>query len=115
MARLTFLLVAFILVPALPIASGQGGKDKEDPLIAAMKFVKVPKGTFWMSKEGKNAQVQVEIKEDFELAAYTVTQEQWQAVMGTNPSWFSRQGKGKNAVKDLADEDLKHFPVENVS
>ena len=42
--------------------TGRCHKDKEDPLIAEMKFVKVPKGTFWMSKDGKNAQVQVQIK-----------------------------------------------------
>jgi hypothetical protein len=42
-------LVAFVLVPALPLISSQAsGKDKEDPIIAGMKFVKVPKGTFWM-------------------------------------------------------------------
>jgi formylglycine-generating enzyme required for sulfatase activity len=95
-------LVALVLVPALPLVGSQGGgKDKEDPLIAGMKFVKVPKGTFWMSKDYKNAQVQVEIKEDFELAAYTVTQEQWEAVMGDNTSYFSRQGDGKGAFKDM--------------
>src|ERR1700682_2817432 len=109
-------VAAFVLVPALPLVASQGGgKDKEDPLLAGMKFVKVPKGTFWMSKDGKNAQVQVEIKEDFELAAYTVTQEQWQAVMGNNPSFFSRNGKGKDAVKDISDADLKLFPVQSVS
>jgi formylglycine-generating enzyme required for sulfatase activity len=109
-------LVAFVLVPALPLVGSQGGgKDKEDPLIAGMKFVKVPKGTFWMSKDNKNAQVQVEIKEAFELAAYTVTQEQWEKVMGNNPSWFSRQAKGNEKVKDIADADLKRFPVEWVS
>jgi formylglycine-generating enzyme required for sulfatase activity len=111
-------LAAFVLVAALPLVGSQGGgkeKDKEDALIAGMKFVKVPKGTFWMSKDGKNAQVQVEIKEAFELAAYTVTQEQWEAVMGNNPSYFSRKGGGKDKVKDIADADLKRFPVENVS
>jgi formylglycine-generating enzyme required for sulfatase activity len=92
-----------------------GGKDKENPLLAGMQFVKVPKGNFWMSKDEKNAQVQVEIKEDFELAAYTVTQEQWEAVMGNNPSWFSRKGTGKDTVKDISDTDLKRFPVEQVS
>jgi formylglycine-generating enzyme required for sulfatase activity len=35
--------------------------------------------------------------------------------MGTNPSHFSRTGGGKDAVKDVADEDLKRFPVEGVS
>jgi formylglycine-generating enzyme required for sulfatase activity len=91
-------------------------EGKEDALIAAMKFVKVPQGTFWMSGEsGKPPARQVEIKEDFELAAYLVTQEQWQAVMGGNPSHFSRQGDGKNAVKNIADADLKRFPAEMVS
>src|SRR5207237_39225 len=84
-------------------------------LIAAMKFVKVPKGTFWMGWDsiGKERK-QVEIKEDFELAAYTVTQEQWETVMGNNPSWFQRKGGGANAVKDVSDAELKRFPVESV-
>jgi formylglycine-generating enzyme required for sulfatase activity len=111
-------LVAFVLVPALPLVGSQGGgKDKEDPLIASMKFVKVPKGTFWMgggSLEGPPKK-QVAIKEDFELAAYTVTQEQWEVVMGNNPSFFSRKGDGKKFVKDIQDADLKCFPVELVS
>jgi serine/threonine protein kinase/formylglycine-generating enzyme required for sulfatase activity len=86
---------------------------QNDPL--GMKFVKLPKGTFWMGKDGKNAQVQATIAEDFELAAYTVSQAQWQEVMGANPSWFSRQGGGKEIVKGVNDEDLSRFPVENVS
>jgi formylglycine-generating enzyme required for sulfatase activity len=84
-------------------------------LIGGMKFGYVPKGTFWMSKYGKNAQEQKTIGADFHLAAYTVTQEQWQAVMGDNPSWFSRNGKGKDKVKDVSDAELKQFPVEYVS
>jgi formylglycine-generating enzyme required for sulfatase activity len=122
MLRLTHCLVvmAFALIPALPLQGGAGGKDKEDPLIAAMKFVKVPKGTFWMGGAyspfpDNRFEKQVEIEQDFELAAYTVTQEQWQAVMGNNPSWFSREGGGKDKVKDSADADLKRFPVEQVS
>ena len=35
--------------------------------------------------------------------------------MGKNPSYFSRDGEGKDKVKDIKDEDLKHFPVETVS
>ena len=34
---------------------------------------------------------------------------------GLNPSHFSRNGAGKDAVKDIPDADLKRFPVENVS
>src|SRR5260370_12527725 len=46
---------------------------------------------------------------------HTVTQAQWQAVMGKNPSFFSRGGQGKDQVKDIPDADLKLFPVESVS
>ena len=44
-----------------------------------------------------------------------MTQGQWQAVMGNNPSWFSRDGGGAATVKDISDEELKLFPVEKVS
>jgi eukaryotic-like serine/threonine-protein kinase len=44
-----------------------------------------------------------------------VTQGQWQDVMGKNPSYFSRDGRGKKKVKDIKDEELKLFPVERVS
>ena len=35
--------------------------------------------------------------------------------MGNNPSRFSRAGNGKDKVKNIADADLKVFPVESVS
>ena len=56
-----------------------------------------------------------EIKGNFEIAVHTVTQGQWQEVMSNNPSGFSRAGEGKEGVKDINDEDLKQFPVEQVS
>ena len=56
-----------------------------------------------------------EIKEEFEIAVHTVTQDQWHAIMGKNPSSFSREGRGKAKVKDIPDADLKQFPVESVS
>jgi serine/threonine protein kinase/formylglycine-generating enzyme required for sulfatase activity len=80
-----------------------------------MKFVHVPAATFWMGAPGKDSQHVVRIDKDFEMAVFTVTQEQWQSVMGNNPSWFSRQGGGKDKVKDISDADLKQFPVEMVS
>jgi formylglycine-generating enzyme required for sulfatase activity len=89
---------------------------KEEAAPLGLKFVKVPKGTFWMGWSSDHPQSkQVTIERDFELAAYTVTQEQWQAVMGDNPSWFSRQGDGKDAIKEISDADLKLFPVEMAS
>jgi formylglycine-generating enzyme required for sulfatase activity len=89
-------------------------KAREGPL--GMKFVSLPKGTFYMGWDGtKGSAKKTEIKEDFEIAIYTVTQGQWQELMGNNPSYFSRDGVGKDKVKDIKDEDLKQFPVETVS
>ncbi len=82
-----------------------------------MTFVRLPKGTFYMGWNSNTNQkgVKTEILEDFEIAAHVVTQSQWQAVMGTNPSRFSRFGKKRDLVKEISDEELKLFPVEMVS
>jgi eukaryotic-like serine/threonine-protein kinase len=81
-----------------------------------MEFVKVPKGTGWLGGgAGKQGETKVVIEQDFYLGKYEVTQEEWEAVTGQNPSHFSRNGGGKGAVKDIPDADLKRFPVENVS
>jgi formylglycine-generating enzyme required for sulfatase activity len=84
-----------------------------------MKFVLVPQGTFWMGGGGgKPGDKQVEIKQDFYLGKYEVTQGQWEAVMGPDkdhPIWYSRKGGGAKDVKDIPDAELKQFPVENVS
>jgi formylglycine-generating enzyme required for sulfatase activity len=110
-------LVASCLVVAALTANpalAQPAKPKDGPL--GMKFVSLPKGTFYMGWNGeKGSAKKTEIKEDFEIAIHTVTQGQWQELMGKNPSYFSRDGKGKDDVKDIKDEDLKQFPVEQVS
>jgi formylglycine-generating enzyme required for sulfatase activity len=81
-----------------------------------MTFVRLPKGTFYMGWDGSPGSAKkTEIKEDFEIAVHHVTQGQWQAVMGNNPSFFSRQGSGRSSVLDVSDEELKLFPVESVS
>jgi formylglycine-generating enzyme required for sulfatase activity len=95
-------------------APPERAKPKDGPL--EMKFVPLPKATFYMGWNGRNGSPhKTEIKEDFEIAIHTVTQGQWEAIMGKNPSSFSRDGGGKDAVKDIKDEELKLFPVENVS
>src|SRR5450755_1791088 len=110
-------LVASCLVVAALTANpalAQPAKPKDGAL--GMKFVPLPKATFYMGWNGeKGSAKKKEIKEDFEIAIHTVTQGQWQEMMGTNPSWFSRAGKEKDKVKDIKDEDLKQFPVEVVS
>jgi len=81
-----------------------------------MTFVPLPKGTFYMGWDGGTRKgVKTEIKEDFEIAVHDVTQGQWEAVMGNNPSQFSRQGDSRDSLLDISDEELKLFPVERVS
>jgi serine/threonine protein kinase/Leucine-rich repeat (LRR) protein len=80
-----------------------------------MEFVIVPMGRSWLGggKE-KPADQDEEIPADFYLGKYEVTQEEWEKVMGENPSRFSRTVL-KDAVQNVSDADLKRFPVEYVS
>jgi len=106
-------LFMVVLVSAQAEAGGPP-KPKDGPL--GMKFVPLPKGTTFLGWNGtKGSAKKTEIKEDFEIAIYTVTQGHWQELIGKNPSYFSRDGGGKDKVKDIKDEELKQFPVENVS
>ena len=110
-ARLIVSALCLIAVLTANSAGAEPPKPKDGP--QGMKFVPLPKGTFYMGWNGtKGSAKKTEIKEDFEIAIYTVTQGQWEAVMGKNPSYFSRDGAGKNSVKDIKDEELKQFSVE---
>jgi formylglycine-generating enzyme required for sulfatase activity len=81
-----------------------------------MEFALVPKGKGWLGGgDGKPGDKEVDIKDDFYLGVYPVTQEEWEKVMGSNPAHYSREGFRKAAVKDIPDEALKRFPVEGVS
>jgi formylglycine-generating enzyme required for sulfatase activity len=89
-------------------------RERDDSVL--MTFVRLPKGTFYMGWDGRPGSAKkTEIKEDFEIAVHVVTQGQWEAIMGNNPSWFSRKGNGRISVLDISDEELKLFPVESVS
>jgi len=81
-----------------------------------MEFVLVPKGKSWLGGGGgKPGDKEVEIAQNFYLGKYEVTQEEWAHVTGQTPSCFSRTGSGKDQVKDISNEELKRFPVEQVS
>jgi formylglycine-generating enzyme required for sulfatase activity len=94
-----------------------GVLERDDSVL--MTFVRLPKGTFYMGWGGDAAfgmattGTKTEIKENFEIAVHDVTQGQWAAVMGNNPSYYSPKRAG--AGKDVSDEELKLFPVDNVS
>jgi formylglycine-generating enzyme required for sulfatase activity/nucleoside phosphorylase/tRNA A-37 threonylcarbamoyl transferase component Bud32 len=101
-----------------PAPAAAGGKpdvsEWENGL--GMRFVLVPAGTFWMGGGGGEPGTRQEtIESAFYLGKYSVTQGQWQAVMGSNPTYFSRRRGGASAVEGISDADLEQFPVECVS
>jgi formylglycine-generating enzyme required for sulfatase activity len=93
----------------------KGTLTKEFTNAIGMRFVLVPGGTFWMSQDGRNAVKQVTVPHDFYMGVFEVTQEEWQKVMGYNPSKFSRLGEEASKVATIPDEELKRFPVEMIS
>ena len=71
-----------------------------------MEFVWIPAGNFLMGStldqlQSSHYEREVRMSEGFWIGKYEVTQGEWEAVMGTNPSRFSNRGP--------------RYPVENVS
>jgi serine/threonine protein kinase len=84
-----------------------------------MKMVLVKPGTFRMGSPANEKgrypdedEHKVEITRPFYMGIHEVTQEQYEIVMGENPSSFSSTGGGK---KDIQGLDTRQFPVERVS
>ena len=80
----------------------------------------IPAGEFMMGSpdNDKDAGIEekpqhrVRISKSFYLGVYEVTQAQYKAVMGNNPSYFSPNGDGKDKV---AGQSTDQYPVEGVS
>jgi formylglycine-generating enzyme required for sulfatase activity len=99
-----------------------GGADVVVPTITnsiGMKLVLVKPGAFLMGSPSNEAghrdeeyQHEVEITRPFYVGVHEVTQEQYERVVGENPSWFSPTGFGKDMVKAM---DTRQFPVDRVS
>ena len=78
-----------------------------------MKFAWIPSGTFVMGspeseadRSSKETSHKVTITKDFYLGIYTVTQEQWEGLMGSNPSYT----KGADLpVYGVSWEDCQEF------
>ncbi len=92
----------------------ENGREQEAAWLRSGLWRLIPAGSFWMGGASRQKK-QVEIPYAFYLGTYTVTQGEWEAVMGSNPSHFSREGEGKEQVQSISDADLKLFPVECVS
>ena len=79
-----------------------------------MKFAWIPPGSFVMGspKEEKDrnaneTQHKVTLTKGFYMGVYTVTQEQWKAVMGNNPSQF--KGEKNLPVETVSWDDCQEF------
>src|SRR5438309_741336 len=107
------------IVAALAVAKCALAIDAEDlsknfTNSIGMKFVWIPPGTFRMGspkdEEGRRndeTQHQVTLTKGYYLAAHAVTQEQWRAVMGSNPS--SHKGDGNLPVDSVSWFDCQDF------
>ena len=76
----------------------------------SLKMVWIPQGTFQMGSrlDGNEKPVhEVTIRQGFYLGKYEVTQAQWEAVMGSNPSRFS--GCGDCPVETVSWDDAQAF------
>ena len=106
-------LVGALSVIAQEIKPGKGevvdlGKDVK------LEMVLIPAGKFMMgSPESEKArrndekQYEVTLTKPFYMGKYEVTQEQWESVMGNNPS--SRTKGAKLPVTDVSWEDCQEF------
>ncbi len=76
-----------------------------------MVFTLIPAGAFLMGwpdgGEDERPVHSVRISQAFYLGTYAVTQGQWEAVMGTNPSGF--KGDGHLPVEEVSWEDVQAF------
>jgi formylglycine-generating enzyme len=103
--------------PEQPAASQQQVAQRSGlPVVVTnslgMKLVLIPAGEFMMGspddEEGRRSdegpQHRVKITESFYLGVYEVTQEQYERVMGVNPSWY----------RTFVDEERKDFVVRTV-
>ncbi len=83
-------------------------------LIPQLEFVSVPAGTFRMGSSDRRRagtlyypRTRVRISRPYEIGRYEITQEEWQAVMGSNPSHFA--GCGRCPVENVSWEDVQRF------
>jgi formylglycine-generating enzyme required for sulfatase activity len=108
-ARIATLCLAWsVAIGAVGHAEEKEARAGDVRTFAGIEFVWIPSGTFMMGSPAdepgrygsESPRHEVQIAAGFWMGRYEVTQEQWQALIGTNPSRFRQNGK---------------LPVENVS
>jgi len=88
------------------VASGFPWRVRDNS--SGIEMLLIPGGTFTMGEEGYATPVHtVTLTSAFYLGKTEVTQAQWQAKMGNNPSYFS--GNAKNPVEQVRWNDIAGF------
>jgi formylglycine-generating enzyme required for sulfatase activity len=87
-------------------------KAEQDALAKSLRDRKVPENQIerYLASENETARGKFKAEKGFWLGKYVVTQAEWKAVMGNNPSQFD--GIKNNKAKGLS---TNRFPVEQVS
>ncbi len=106
------ILSFFLLVGALPSFAAASQKTFTNSI--GMEFVLIPAGTFLMgaARHFENADIdelprhKVTITKPFYIGKYEVTQEQWVAIMGSNPSRFKGR---RRPVENVSWNDVQKF------
>src|ERR1700675_4386843 len=100
MTRFFLLSVVVSVASSVPIYAQQKDPPKNFTNSLGMKFVWIPPGTFMMGsakevkeRESNETQHKVTLTKGFYMGVFTVTQEEWQSVMGNNPSEYKGEKK----------------------
>ena len=86
--------------------------DNARDLVTRMDFADVPAGQFRMGSSDRRdgwlyPRTDVRLSRPFQIGRYEVTQSQWEAVMGSNPSEFA--GCGRCPVENVSWDDIQRF------
>ncbi|HVA49942.1 MAG TPA: SUMF1/EgtB/PvdO family nonheme iron enzyme [Pirellulales bacterium] len=101
----------FILIPPGEFSMGSTPEEIEETL----KGVD-PNDKLWQECIKSEApQHKVVLTRPFYLGVHEVTQKEYEAVMGTNPSYFTKTNPDEKVVKQVADLETANHPVEVVS
>jgi len=107
--------VTFTEVSSLLAAAAKSQEKHTDPVAGeeqtfdGMKFVWIPSGSFEMGSndnDRENPVHQVNIRQGFWMGKYEVTQAQWKAVMGSNPSEFKGDDR---PVEKVSWDDVQSY------
>jgi formylglycine-generating enzyme required for sulfatase activity len=118
--QMPVLLGRTVNVTLLDLARGTAAPEFITTRIGQIKLKRIPAGSFLMGSpdDDKEAfgrekpQHRVRISKPFYVGVYEVTQAQYEAVMGNNPSYFSPNGGGKEKV---AGQLTDQHPVKSIS